>query len=268
MQKKRKETFEKLARLGFAARGVTYGLIGVLAIMVALGEGGQTTGTRGALETLTGSGWGIALLVLVALGLFGYGIYRLTSGILDMDNEGKDGKALAKRVAYGASGVVHIGLAGYCVALVTGNGAGGGGGQGAESMTATLMSAPFGIFLVGLAGVIGFIVAGFQTKKATKEEYKEHMAVPSGKGWIDRAIKVGIISRAAVFAVISGLLIVAAVTANPDNARGIGGALRWVQSQSYGGVLLFAIAAGLVCFAFYSFLQARYRVIEDPEAHA
>jgi hypothetical protein len=260
------DLFEKLARAGFAARGVTYGLIGALALMAAFGSGGSTEGQTGALETLTGSGWGQFVLFLVGIGLIGYAIWRGTAAVLDLENQGSDKEGLAKRAAHFGSGLFHAGLGIFAFALLFG-GSGGSGG-GADQWTAQLMSAPFGRVLVGLAGLIGFAAAGAQFKKALKEEYKRHTRIPEKHGFIDPAIKAGLISRGTVFAIIGGFLLYAAFTANPDNARGLGGALSWLQQQAYGGILLAMIAAGLVMFAFYSFLQARYRFIPDPEAEA
>ncbi|MCQ8185324.1 DUF1206 domain-containing protein [Parvularcula maris] len=265
-----KELYEKLARAGFAARGITYGIVGSLALMAAFGSGGGTTGQTGALETLTGSGWGKAVLAFLAIGLFGYGLWRLASAAFDLENEGSDGKAIAKRIAHAASGLTHFALALYAAALAFGatGGSSGGSGGGAESLTAKLMAQPFGVWLVGIAGIIGFIVAGFQIKKALGEEYREHIRLPDAHGFSNKAVKFGIIARAVVFGIIGAFLLYAAFTTNPDNAKGVGGALSWLQQQPYGAILLGAISIGLLGFAFYSFLQARYRIIPDPEQGA
>ena len=259
----RRQAFETLARLGFAARGVTYGLIGLLAVLAAFGSGGGTEGQTGALQTLADGALGKAVLVVVAIGLFGYGLWRLVSALLDLENEGRDKEGLARRAAHTGSGLFHFALAVYAIGLVFG--AAGGGGGGADSWTAKLMGAPFGIALVGIAGLIGLAAAAAQAKKAVREEYKQHVRVPASKGWIDPTIKAGILARAVVFAIIGVFLIVAAFQADPDEARGVGGALSWLQGQAWGGISLFLIGAGLMAFAFYSFLQARYRTITDPE---
>ena len=267
----RREAFQKLARLGFAARGVTYGIIGVLAVMAAFGSGGGTEGQTGALQTLADSTIGKALLFIVGVGLFGYGLWRLISALLDLENEGSDKEALAKRAAHVGSGLFHFGLAVYAIGLVfgaAGGGSGSGGGGGADGWTAKLMSAPFGIWLVGIAGLIGLAAAAAQVKKAVREEYKSHVHIPADKGWIDPTIKAGILARAVVFAIIGAFLIVAAFQADPDEAKGVGGALSWLQQQAWGGILLGLIGLGLMAFAFYSFLQARYRTIPDPEGNA
>ena len=43
-------TFEWLARAGLVARGVIYAIIGILAVKLALGDGGKTTDQNGALQ--------------------------------------------------------------------------------------------------------------------------------------------------------------------------------------------------------------------------
>ena len=262
----RREAYEKLAKLGFAARGVTYGLIGGLAVMAAFGSGGGTEGQTGALQTLADSTLGKIVLFVVGIGLFGYGVWRLVSAALDLENEGSDKEGWAKRAAHIGSGLFHFALAIYAIGLVFG--AAGGGSGGADSWTAKLMGMPGGVILVGIAGLIGFAAAAAQVKKAVREEYKEHTRVPQDKRWVDPTIKAGILARAVVFAIIGAFLIVAAFQADPDEAKGVGGALSWLQGQAWGGILLGLIGLGLIAFAFYSFLQARYRVIPDPESEA
>ena len=73
----RTRQFEWLARAGIAARGVIYAIIGVLAIKLAVGSGGETTNQQGALATIAKQPFGKALLILMAIGLAGYAIWRL-----------------------------------------------------------------------------------------------------------------------------------------------------------------------------------------------
>ncbi|WOI54672.1 DUF1206 domain-containing protein [Parvularcula sp. LCG005] len=257
-----KDLYKNLSRAGFAARGVTYGLIGGLAFMAAVGSGGGTTGSKGALQTLSENTFGQIVLALVALGLFGYALWRLVSAALDLENFCSDKEGIAHRLAHAGSGVFHIALGIYAFSLLMGD-AGSSGGP--DKYVADLMSAPFGRILVGIAGIIAFVAAGAQCKKALNEEYKSHTRIPDQNGWINPTIKTGLISRGVVFAIIGGFLIFAAATASPDNARGIGGALDWLAAQPYGSYLLAFISLGLIAFAVFSFIQARYRMIPDPQ---
>src|SRR5215210_5934662 len=86
----RTDSFEWLARAGLAARGVVYAVIGVLAIKLALGDGGKTTNQRGALKTIAEQPFGTALLILVAIGLAGYALWRLVRAAIGHGPEASD----------------------------------------------------------------------------------------------------------------------------------------------------------------------------------
>ena len=55
--------FEWLARAGFVARGLVYGIIGLLALKLAIGSGGKTTDQEGAMSTLAHQPLGRTMLV-------------------------------------------------------------------------------------------------------------------------------------------------------------------------------------------------------------
>src|SRR5689334_1018707 len=110
---------EKLARLGYAARGVVYALVGILAVQTAFGSRGQTTDTRGALQKIAEQS--TLLLWVIALGLFGYALWRIIQGVLDPENKGSDTKGLLKRGAMVASGIVYGGLALAAVRIASGS---------------------------------------------------------------------------------------------------------------------------------------------------
>ena len=60
---------EPLARVGLVAKGISYGLVGVLALKLAIGDGGAATSNQGAMQHLAGSTFGTIVLVLLAIGL-------------------------------------------------------------------------------------------------------------------------------------------------------------------------------------------------------
>src|SRR5262245_45704552 len=113
-------TYEWLARIGYAAEGCVYIIMGGLAVLAALGAGGRTTGAKGALLVLLSQPLGFALLGLVAFGLLGLSGWRIAQSILDADRLGNEGKALVRRIGYAVSGVVDGGLAFFAVSVMFG----------------------------------------------------------------------------------------------------------------------------------------------------
>jgi hypothetical protein len=252
---------KRLGRMGYAAKGCVYAIIGVLALKLAVGEGGRTTDSHGAVATVARGPFGVVLLSLLAVGLTGYVVWRFAQAFADTEDKGSDAKGLATRAMYLVSGVIYGSLALF--AVKTAVGASQGRGRGTRGWTATLMEQPFGrvlVVLVGL-GVIGFALKQFHT--AWKAKFREKLTLTglaaSQRHRVERVCQFGIASRGGVFAVIGGFLVMAGVDANPGEAKGLGEALAVVARQPAGDVLLGLVAAGLVAYAAYLFLQARYR---------
>src|SRR4051812_3242680 len=86
-----------LGRVGYAAKGVVYIVIGGLAALTALGNGGQTTDRKGAIEVLYGQPAGQIILGLVAFGLACYALWSFIKALADTENNGTDLKGLGKR---------------------------------------------------------------------------------------------------------------------------------------------------------------------------
>jgi len=65
-------------RIGYPAKGVTFGILGVLLVIAAFGDKAQRAhGIDGALHTLAGQPFGKVLLIIVALGFVAYGVYGI-----------------------------------------------------------------------------------------------------------------------------------------------------------------------------------------------
>src|SRR5690349_11884662 len=85
---------ERLARFGFATRGVIYLLIGVLAGKAALGTGGKTTDNTGAIVTLYQQPFGRFLVGAVAVGLLAYALWLFVEATLDPERKGTDARGV------------------------------------------------------------------------------------------------------------------------------------------------------------------------------
>lgn len=249
---------ERLARAGYAAKGVVYILVGGLAVAAAAGQGGETTGSSGALSTLSDTTWGRMVLGLIAIGLAGYVVWSVVRAVRDPEDEGT-----GSRLFFGLTAVIYALLAVEAARMaLSGPSGGGGGGNGAAHWSAQLMQQPFGLWLVGAAGVA---VAGYglqQLINAWRVDLDDQLALgrlsAAGRTWAVRAGRAGLAARGVVFLIIGYYFVQSALQATPSEARGIDGVLDSLRDTPW---LLGVIALGLVAYGVYNLVRARYRVI-------
>jgi hypothetical protein len=225
----------------------------------AIGSG-RATGSSGALQSLAGSGPGRIALGAIALGLACYVVWRAVGAILNPEKEGA-----AKRAFYALTALVHAGLAIEAARIALSGGAAGSSSSGAQSRTASLMQQPFGIWLVAAVGAAILGYGLYQFWKGWTADLSDRLALSrmgaTARRWAVRAGRLGLAARGVVFGIIGVLLITAAVRADPQQAEGLGGALRTLQGQPYGPWLLGVVAIGLFAYGVYMWVQARYRRI-------
>lgn len=247
-----------LARAGLTARAVIYAIIGVLALKLAFGDGGKAANQQGALRAIARTSFGTALLVLMAVGLAGYAIWRLSRATVGHGAEQRD--SVAARIAALASGLVYGAICVTAIKLLVGSSAGSGT---PKKPAGGVLGWPGGTVLVIIAGLVLIGVAGYQAYKGLKCKFLEDSKTEEMGPAVERAFTVlgvvGHLARAVIFLLVGYGLIRAAIDYNAQKAVGLDGALRNLARASYGPVLLAVVAAGLVAFAAYSLADARYR---------
>ncbi|MGI8683746.1 MAG: DUF1206 domain-containing protein [Acidimicrobiales bacterium] len=257
---------EGLARAGLVARGVLYLTVGVLALQIAFGSKDKNADKQGALSALARQPLGKFLLVAVAVGFAGYALWRFLDAILDTDGEGTDLSGIAKRAADFARGLLYVSFFVTAVRLVTGSS---GEDQSKEAdVTARVMSAPLGRFLVALVGaaiVGGGLYTGY---RAVSKKYRKKLRTgemsPTVRRMVTAVASVGLAARMVVFLLIGTFLLKAAIDYDANEAVGVDGALKRLADRPYGPLLLAVVAVGLFAYGLYSFVEARYRkVMED-----
>jgi hypothetical protein len=255
---------ERLARFGYAAKGVVYIVVGALATLTALGMGGGTNGTQGAMRSIARQPFGRVMLGVVAFGLIAYVIWRWVQAITDADDKGTDAKGIALRLGYTGSGLVYAGLA-YSAARIVFGAEEDGKPSAAESWTASVMEFPFGNWLVILGGLAVMGYGLYQCYKGYTEKFRKRLKAGEmserGMRWAMRSGRFGFIARGIVFLIVGGILIQAAWHYDSSEAKGLDGALQLLVQQSYGKWLLGAVALGLVAYGLYMIIEARYRRI-------
>jgi hypothetical protein len=247
-----------MARGGLVARGVVYVVIGVLSIKLAAGARGQTTGQRGALETIAHQPLGGALLLATAIGLGCYAAWRLIRAAIGRGAEQVD--SAFDRVAGLTSGIAYAVLCFTAVEIL----AGAGGGAGSpKKATGGVLGWTAGPAIVVIAGAVLAGIGLYQGYKGFGRTFLETSNTERMGPAMKRAFTAfgifGHIARMVVFGLIGYGVIKAALDYNPHQAVGLDGALNRLASASYGPILLGIVAAGLIGFGVYSIIDARYR---------
>jgi H+/Cl- antiporter ClcA len=251
--------YEALARVGLVAKGVSYALVGVLALKLALGDGGHATSRTGALQDVARHSFGKFLLCALAAGFAAYALWRLIEGFASREDDAK--KKWGKRVACVGRAAIYGTLTFSALKIVIGAGGSGSQNQKAHKTSAMVLAWPGGQWIVGIAGLVVLCVGFAQFYRAITRDFADrwHGATGTARRWGERVGVVGHSARGIVFGLIGVFVIKAALDYNPKDAIGLDGALQKLAHASYGPWLLGVTAAGLVCYALYCFVDARYR---------
>lgn len=249
-----------LARAGLVAKGASFGIVGALAIKLAIGHGGQATSREGALHALAGESFGKVVLTLLVVGFAAYALWRFVEA---WAATGDGAKKWAKRAGSVGRALVYSALA-YSAAKILA-GAGGGGSQDARARetAATLLSWPAGTWLVGVGGAVVIGVGLWNAYRGVTHKFEQKWRTgemgAAARRWGGRVGLAGHVARGGVFVLIGVFVIRAALQYDPKEAIGLDGALQKLASASYGPYLLGLTAAGLVAYGLYCLVDARYR---------
>lgn len=256
---------ERIARFGYATKGVVYMVIGALATTAAMGMGGETTDTRGALQAIKEQPFGKFALGTVAFGLVGYVIWRWIQAIADTDEKGTKLKGILIRIGFAGSGLVYAGLAFTAAKVLFDSGDTNSSTEVQQNWTARLMNMPYGDWLVGLVGAAVFGFGLYQIYKGLRAKFRKRLKLgemsSSKKFWALLSGRTGYCARGVVFCIVGGFLVQSARHFNPSEAKGLDGVLRALSQGPFGPWVMGTVAAGLLAYGFYMLVEARYRRI-------
>jgi hypothetical protein len=242
---------EPLARLGYASKALIYAIVGILAVAAAANRGGRVTDTSGALKIVLTQPFGRGLLLVLAIGLCGYAVWRLLDAVRDPDRHGTGARGLVTRIGNAVRGLVYGALALEAIRLL--QGLSGSDGQEAEMWASRVMDVPFGALALGITGLI---VAAYGLSEVIdsvtlgRDRLVDLSPVPRGiRTPVHRVMKFGVGARGLIICTLGALLVRAAARERPADAAGTRESMVELTSMVEGRWLLLLIACGLLAYA-------------------
>jgi Domain of Unknown Function (DUF1206) len=264
----------KMCRVGWAAKGVVYVLIGFLALFIALdsrsgggggsSSGGQEASAGGAIAQIAESSGGALLLYVIAAGLVLFSIWRIISVMLPASS---DMKSWLNRIGYLISAGTYLLVAWTAVSFARYPG---GGGQQSEdskieTFTADLLGKSYGRALVFIIGAVLICVAASFLWKAITASFTSQLA-GGGVGPISHHTlvlmgRIGWVGRTAMMGLIGFFICRAAVEFDAEDAQGLDGSLRHATESGPGTALVLVVAVGLFVYGLFCVISAPRRLL-------
>lgn len=249
----------RAAALGFVAEGVVYGVIGIYALRLALGDGGAFLGATDTPREVKRQPFGDGLLVALAIGLACNAVWRFLHAALAPHPGVQPPLRLARRI-----GDLGTGLGAAALSVLAFEHLGTRSPEH-ETWIRRALRSDGGDWLIIAVG-IGFICTGvYHLRGAYKASFRKNLDTyqmsPTERRWLIRISRFGIAARAAVLPVIGWILIKVGLHTRASHDAGFGAALREIAGRTWGTALLAVIAAGLLAYALYMVINARYRRI-------
>jgi hypothetical protein len=252
-----------LARAGLAARGTMYVLIGIIAVQIAVEGSGQQADRGGAVRLAAQTPLGSVILWLLVAGFAGMALWRLSEAAWGSSETG--GHKASTRLASLAIGVFYAVVTYGILRYALGAGQPSSSDQQSQDLTAAALRHPGGQLIVAVAGIVVAVAGLVVIYLAAKRDFLKHLrlgpASPATRRTVTRLGQIGGIARGVVFGTVGVFLVVAAVKAQPQQAKGVDSALRALARTPLGPWLLVVVALGLVTFGVYSWCEARWRAV-------
>lgn len=247
---------ELLARAGFAVSGVLHFLVGTIALGLATGKGGRAD-VSGAVGELASQPAGPVLLWGSFAACVALALWQASDAIFDFEHLPSKDK-LAKKLKAAAQAVIYAALAFTLAAFA--RGAGQDNRESTSDMTVTLLKAPGGVLLLVLIGAGVAITGIFYAVRGFRKTFEKHINMPASPNARKAVTGLGVVGYAAkgVALFVTGLLVViASVTAHPEQSTGLDGGLKALREQPFGIYALGAVGVGLICYGVYMVVRAK-----------
>ena len=253
--------FRFLERIGYAARGALYTIMGLLALGIALSVGGgQATDLSGSLVFLIAHPFGKLILIVMAIGLASYSLWGFVRAIFDPLHRGSDVSGYMARLGFVTSALSYAGLVILALQILAGSGAP--AGDSTKTTVASILTHPGGGKVTIVIGLLAIGIGLGQFLEAYRATFAQDL---KGAEMTERQRKIvirlgrfGMFARGVTFLVIGWFLVQAGLHHDPGQVQGFGGAFVFLLGQPFGRVLLGIVALGFVALGLHSFACARW----------
>ncbi|MDR7071832.1 DUF1206 domain-containing protein [Fictibacillus barbaricus] len=258
----------RFARIGYLSKGIVYVVIGILALLMSTGKHPSEASSQGALYTIAKQPFGPVLLIILAIGLSAYAFWQLVKTIFDPEctDQHFNWKRLFNRLGYLIVAGIYTAM---CISAlrILFRARAESSDKKYQVLTAKMLAQPFGQILIALAGlVIGIIGVSFLIRaisfKFKKDLKKNEMNKKEWK-WSGYIGTFGIGARGIVFMIIAFFLIRTAWQADPNETKGLDGALAELVTKPFGPILLAIVSLGFMAYGVFMFASARYRRLNN-----
>ncbi|MET8153047.1 DUF1206 domain-containing protein [Actinoplanes sp. NPDC049668] len=252
---------ELLARGGFIMYGVIHLLFAWLALQVAFGNSAESD-QSGAIRHLAAQPFGRFLVIVSVIGMFALAVWQAFEAVIG-ESGARGRTAMAERVVSAFRAVLYVYFAWIGIKVLQGANASTGDSQ--EQNASSMMDGSGGRLLIGLIGVvvaaigIGLVVYGVTGK--FEKHLNTHQMNATVRKTTRRLGVAGYSAKGVAYTISGALIVAAALTYDPEKARGLDAALKLLAGQPYGPWLLGLVALGIAAYGVYCFSQSRYRKV-------
>lgn len=257
---------ERAARAGLYGKGALYVVLGLLAVNVALGGGGEEASQSGAIDAVAEQPFGAVLLGALAVGLTAYAVWRLAQVVIGPVGTSDVPDPLL-RASFLLRGLFYGALAVLAWRALLGGGSASGGGDQEQELTARVLALPFGVPLVVAVGIGIGVVGLYQFKTAASRDFLDAVRASAmsaqERRWFERVGVAGHAARGVVYVLVGGFLVRAALAYGPDEGVGLGAALAELAKAPYGTAMLLVVALGLVLYGGFCLVLGRVARVQE-----
>lgn len=256
----------RFARVGYTSKGIVYVLIGILALIMSTGKHPNEASSNGALYTIAQQPFGPLLLILLSIGLSAYAFWQLVRAVFDPECVNHSWKRWFSRLSYLFIAGTYIAM---CISAlrILFRARAESSDKTYQTLSAQMLSQPFGQLLIAISGLVFGIIGIIFLYKAFSHRFKRDLKKNEMNKkewrWSGYIGTFGMAARGIVFMIIAFFLVRTAILADPDETKGLDGALLELASQPFGPVLLAIVSLGFISYGIFMFASAKYRRLDS-----